>query len=109
MQAATSMGGYSELKFLFPETNLDKRVLFGQNYNYRFPASSVFSIQNLVSHFVCTQVVPLQLAVILPSGYVLSPTDQCECVAITINDVLFVARIVPFEALRSALHESFSK
>ena len=109
MQAATATGGYSELKFLFPDTNLDKRVLFGQNFNYRFPVTPTFPVQNLVSHFVCTQLIPLQLAVIVPQGYVPSPSDPCDCVAITVNDIPFVARIVPFDVLRSTLQESFAK
>ena len=109
MQAATATGGYSELKFLFPDTNLDKRVLFEQNYNYRFPVTQGFPVEKLVTHFVCIKIVPLMLAVILPHGYTSSHNDECECFAITINDVPFVARVVPFEVLRDTLNKSFRK
>ena len=103
MQAAA--GGYSEIKFLFSHINLDRRVLFGDNYNYKFPSSPAFPIQNLVSHFVCTKLVPLELAVIMPAEY--ARTDDCTCIVITINDLPFQARVIPFKVLHSTLYSSF--
>ena len=101
---ATSTG-HSEIKYLFPEINLDRKVLFGQNYNYQFPVSRQFPLDSLVSHFVCTKISPLELGIIVPCNF---PVPEWQdCVAITINDAPFKARLVDFNQLRSCLYTRF--
>ena len=108
MQTATA-GGFSEIKYLFPKFNLDRKVLFGDNFNYRFPTTPQFSVQSLISHFVCTKVMPLELAIIVPADFVASPTDYSTCYAITINDLPFQARVVQLNVLRDTVYAAFNK
>ena len=103
LQAAT--GGHTDIKYLFPNITLDRKVLFGDNFNYKFPTSPMFPAECLVSHFVCTQVSPIEVEIIVPADFVAPDGDQC--VAITINDVPFMGCIVPFDLLRSTLYSSY--
>ena len=108
MQVAAT-GGYSEIKYLFPKFNLDRKVLFGDNFNYRFPTSPQFPVQNLIFHFVYTKLVPLEVGIIVPADFMAAPNDNCTCYAITINDLPFQARVVPFDVLRSTVYAAFTK
>ena len=42
LQAAA--GGHTDIKYLFPNITLDHKVLFGDNFNYKFPTSSTFPV-----------------------------------------------------------------
>ena len=72
-------------------------MLFGDNFNYRYPTTQDFPVEKLISHFVCTQVSPIEVGIIVPANFVAPPEDKC--IAITINDVPFQARVVPFDLL----------
>ena len=101
--------GHSQLKYLFPKVTMDKHVLFGDNFNYRFfPTDITFPVQNLISHFACTQVIPLELAVIVLPDYKPPQEEACVCYAITINDLPFQARVVPFHLLLDTIDSCFT-
>ena len=108
MQAAAA-GGFSEIKYLFPKFNLDRKVLFGDNFNYRFLTTPQFPVQSLISHFVCTKVMPLEVAIIMPADFIAPPSDHCICYAITINDLLFQARVVLLNVLQDTVYAAFNK
>ena len=87
---SAALVGHSQLRYLFPDLQLDRVVLFGKNYNYHYPVSEGFCINALVTHFVCLNVSPLQLAIIVPHDF---QDNSPDCVAITINDFPFKARL----------------
>ena len=96
--------GHSQIMYLFPDLQLDHVVLFGTNYNYHYPVSEGFSVDALVTHFVCLNASPLQLAIIVPHDF---KDNSPDCVAITINDFLFKARLFDFETLKATLYGQF--
>ena len=99
--------GHSKINCLFPLINLDKTVLFGKNFNFTYPVTPGFHPSALCTHFVCLGVFPLKLGIIVPKE---SPDiGGEECVAITIKDIRFKAKVFDVEEIQKTLYANFKK
>ena len=99
--------GHSKINCLFPDITLDKVVLFGKNFNFTYPVSPGFHPSALCTHFVCLGVFPLKLGIMVPTDF--PDIGPEECVAITINDIPFNAKIFNIEEIHQTLYANFRK
>ena len=99
--------GQSKISCLFPDITLDKVVLFVKNFNFTYPVSPGFHPSALCTHFVCLGVFPLKLGTIVPTEF--PGIGPEECVAITINDIPFKAKVFNVEIIRQTLYANFRK
>ena len=99
--------GHSKIGYLFPDITLDKVVLFGTNYNFTYPVSPNFHPSALCTHFVCLGVFPLKLGIIVPTDF--PDIGSEECIAITINDIPFKAKVFDVNEIRKTLYDNFRK
>ena len=98
---------HSKINCLFPDIALDKVVLFGKNFNFTYPVSPGFHPSALCTHFVCLGVFPLKLGIIVPTDF--PDIGPEECMAITINDIPFKAKVFNIEEIRDTLYANFKK
>ena len=99
--------GHSKISYLFPDITLDKVVLFGTNFNFTCPVSPNFHPSTLCTHFVCLGVFPLKLGIIVPIDF--PDIGSEECIAITINDIPFKAKVFNVNEIRKTLYDNFKK
>ena len=99
--------GHSKINCLFPDIALDKVVLFGKNFNFTYPVSPGFHPSALCTHFVCLGVFPLKLGIIVPTDF--PHIGPEECMAITVNDIPFKAKVFNIEEIRETLYANFKK
>ena len=99
--------GHSKINCLFPDVTLDKIVLFRKNFYFTYPIVPGFHPSALCTHFVSLGVFPLKLRISVPPEF--PDAGREECVAITINDIPFKAKIFDVEEIQKTLYANFKK